>query len=332
MPTRRTRQLLVTAIALLAVPCLGAALILYLASSPSLACRRPAEGPARPGTSNRTLRSGGMQRCYRLHLPPDYDGTRPLPVVISLHGLVSNPLGQAYLSRWDDIADREGFAVVYPQGTGFPLRWNASAEFEISPVDDVQFLRDLIAQLQDVMAVDPARIYVNGMSNGGAMSHRLACEAAEVIAAVGIVSGPTVSVPGGCNPSRPIPVIAFYGTADDLVRYGGMAASSGHPSFLSRLLRLNARAVAFPSVTDWIEDWAARDGCDLVPETLPPVGDVSGIRYSDCAGGAEVILYTIEEGGHAWPGGGPTHVGKTSLDINASGTMWGFFEAHPLEP
>jgi len=326
---RRTKLgflLRLTGIAALVMICVTC-LFVFLAMNPYTACMGSNPESPRPGTSARSLVSAGLKRCYLLHLPPDYDGDQSLPLVISLPGFTSNPKGQEYLTRWNEVADNEGLLVVYPQGTSFPLRWNSSTAFTDSDVDDIQFIADLVDEVSNIMAVDPSRIYVDGMSNGGSMANRVACELAGKVAAVGVVTGPPVEPPGGCYPERPIPLIAFYGTEDPLVAYeGGIAPES----FISKLIHRSSPPVSFPSVTSYIEEWADRDGCSPVPELIPAQGDASGVRYTGCKATSEIVFYTIEGGGHAWPGGRPTFVGKTSRDIDASQVMWEFFKAHPL--
>ncbi len=302
-------------------------LLVFLAMNPYTACMGSNSESLRPGTSARSLMSAGLKRCYLLHLPPDYDGDQSLPLIISLPGFTSNPKGQEYLTRWNEVADNEGLLIVYPQGTSSPLRWNSSAAFTDSDVDDVQFLADLIDEVSTIVAVDPTRIYVDGMSNGGSMANRVACELAGKVAAVGVVTGPPVEPPGGCNPERPIPLIAFYGTEDPLVAYEGGIVSE---SFISKLIHRSSPPVSFPSVESYIEAWAERNGCTMVPELIPAQGDAGGVRYTRCKNTSEIVFYTIEGGGHTWPGGRPTFVGKTSRDISASQVMWAFFEAHPL--
>ncbi|MFN8564132.1 MAG: PHB depolymerase family esterase [Anaerolineae bacterium] len=212
---------LVTA-ALVALPTFGGAL--QAQDSPSCTIRADIAS----GSSTQQIESGGMTREYVLYIPPGYVPSQPTPLVVSLHGFAGNPHEQERDSGWDDVAGRENFIVVYPAGTGSPLRWNAGQRelqtrlrqgglfermlgerfFETVQADDVGFIRDLIAHLSDQLCIDGARIYVNGMSNGGGMTNRLACEAADVFAAAGMVAGAYTDF-GGCQPSRPIPVIAF---------------------------------------------------------------------------------------------------------------------------
>jgi polyhydroxybutyrate depolymerase len=295
-------------------------LLLGLPSLPAAADNPAACSPARralkSGDTWQTLQSGGIERRYRLHIPPQYDPVQRAPLVLSFHGFTSNGDQQALLSGWDTIADDHTFIVVYPQGTGRPSRWYAGRAPFIGEerTDDVQFVRDLLAELERNLCVDTTRIYANGMSNGGGMSNRLACELADQIAAIGGVAGGYTALPDGCKPARPIPVIAFHGTADPLVDYDG-----------NRRLRV-------PAIPTWAEDWAARNGCDLKPAQMPVKGDASAVHYGQCKDSADVILYTIDGGGHTWPGSkiGLSILGKTSADIDASATMWAFFQAHPL--
>jgi polyhydroxybutyrate depolymerase len=309
----------------------SACLLARVAIGPSLACQRPVTGPARPGTSARALLSGGLERCYLLHVPPGHDAARPAAVVFSLHGFASNAQPQEGLTGWSRLADRQGFVVVYPEGTSFPLRWNASPVFGSGDVDDVQFVKDVVTDLSRFLAVDPARVYVNGMSNGGFMSHRLACEAADTVAAIGMVAAGAADLPGGCAPTRPVPVIAFNGTDDPLVSYEGRVMERSMPEWLLALAELSPGHTELPGVRTWVVDWAVRNGCAAPPQAVPALGDASGVRYVGCENDAEVVLYTIDGGGHTWPGGKPLpFVGKTSTDVDATATMWAFFEAHPL--
>ncbi len=298
---------------------------------------------AAQGINHFTVEYGGLTREYYLYIPESYvvgqPITQPVPLVMSLHGFAGNPREQERDSGWDAIAERENFLVVYPAGTGSPLRWNAgqheipglrqrsgnlleqflSGFFETVPADDVSFIRALIDELQAFYCIDPMRIYVNGMSNGGGMTNRLACQAADVFAAAGMVAGAYTDF-GGCDPARPIPVIAFHGVKDPIVPYDG------------------DREIVFPAIETWVADWAARDQCAASPETIAgTVGAVTGTRYTGCAGDAEVDFYSIADGGHTWPGGNMGRlplaalmIGKTSHDINASETMWTFFVAHPM--
>ncbi len=149
------------------------------------------------------------------------------------------------------------------------------------------------------------------------MANRLACQLSDEIAAIGTVAGAYTEFPGGCQPTRPVPVIAFHGITDPIVPYNGNAG------------------IHFPAIKDWVVSWATRDQCSLVPEPIAgTVGDVSGIKYTGCADNAEVDFYTISDGGHTWPGAPAVLsliLGKTTQDIDATATMWQFFKTHPMQ-
>jgi polyhydroxybutyrate depolymerase len=269
--------------------------------------------------NNGTLVSAGEKRSYLLYVPESYDPTVATPLVITLHGFAQWPANQAGVSQWNELADEYGFIVVYPAGTGLPLRWRTWGDpgSATDPMQDVTFISELIDKLSTEYNIDPARVYANGLSNGGGMSFVLSCKLSERIAAIGSVAG-AYSLPWGeCNPARPLPAIVFHGTADPIVPYqGGLAGRSGY---------------TFPSIPDWVDELARRNDCDAAPQELATSGNVSGVQYVNCAG--DVVFYTIAEGGHTWPGGGyiPKFIaGNTTRDIDASRTMWDFFQQHPL--
>jgi polyhydroxybutyrate depolymerase len=270
--------------------------------------------------TNGSLVSSGEKRSYLLYVPASYDPQNPTPLVISIHGYAEWPAHQAQISRWNDLADEDGFIVVYPSGTGFPKHWRTMG-LDANPVGverDVQFISDLIDELEKNYNIDPARIYANGLSNGGGMSYLLACKLADRIAAIGSVSGGYTYPLDQCHPSRPVPLLAFHGTADPIVPFlGGPSKSFDIP---------------FPVVPDWIKGWAERNQCTRTIH-VPQDGEVSAVQYADCSQNANVIFVTIDGGGHAWPGGEPIPawiVGYTSQQIDATRMMWNFFIGQPL--
>ena len=264
--------------------------------------------------SNGSLVSSGEKRKYLLYVPKSYDPASPTPLVISLHGYSEWPFHQMQQSGWNDLAEQYGFIVVYPSGLGLPKRWRTH-----DPQPEVAFISDLIDKLAGQYHIDPNRIYANGFSNGGGMSFVLACQLSERIAAIGSVAGAYLLPWSACQPARPVPTIVFHGTADPIVPYlGGPSRSFDLP---------------FPSIPEWVEALARQQGCSGVPQAIPAEGKVSGVQYTGCDAGAEVVFYTIADGGHAWPGGKPLPkfiVGHTSADINATRTMWAFFQRHRL--
>ena len=271
--------------------------------------------------TNGSLVSSGEKRDFLLYVPASYDPATLTPLIISLHGFAEWPAHQMEISRWNNLADQYGFLVVYPSGTKFPLRWRANdaagSDNELST--DVIFISELINKLIAEYEIDTARIYVNGLSNGGGMSFLLSCELSDRIAAFGSVSGAYLLPWEACKPSRPVPAIIFHGTADPIVPF------EGGPSGMFD--------IPFPAIPEWVDTLAALNNCDGIPQTIPLTGEISGVEFTNCA--ADVVFYTIKGGGHSWPGGEPMPewiVGYTSMEIDATQLMWEFFSQHPMSP
>lgn len=261
---------------------------------------------------------GGTTRNYILHVPPSYDGSAPVPLVVNFHGYTSNAAQQELFSAMNPKADSAGFLVAYPNGTGSgtDTGWNAGAccaSAAANGVDDVGFTRALVADVEARACVDPKRVYATGMSNGGFMSHRLGCEAADLFAAVAPVAGVLGIPEASCTPSRPMPVIHFHGTADTLVPYDGNAS------------------LGFPSVPDTFAGWAKRDGCtDAQPKQTFQNGAATCTTYEQCSGGVKVTLCTLTGEGHCWPGQTLCPFGASTTDLSADDAMWDFFTAYAL--
>jgi polyhydroxybutyrate depolymerase len=233
-------------------------------------CLTPGGFP--PGERMLTLEHDGIQRQYIVHVPAGYDGSRPVPLVFDIHGLTSNASQQLALSGWAAKADQEGFIVVYPNG--LDASWNGGSlccgTSMANNVDDEGFIRAVVGRMRGDACIDAKRVYVTGLSNGGAMAHLLACRAADVFAASAPVSMSNGTVP--CQPSRPISVIMFRGTSDPLVPYDG--------------------GLLFPSAQADFDEWQMLDGCAGAPETTHGLC----ARVATCSGGVEVTLCTIDAG------------------------------------
>lgn len=230
-----------------------------------------------------------------------------MALIVNLHGFDSNAAQEETVSRMSVKADAAGFIAAYPEGLGKPQAWHFGNFTEAKA--DVEFIRDLVAELEGAGSINPKRIYVTGISNGAEMSYRLACDASDVFAAFAPVSGAYQKY-GDCNPTRPVPAVAFHGTDDKLLPYNGIPP-------------------LFPPVHDWAAAWAARNGCTSIPTVTYQKGDVTGETWSGCNQGADVVLYTIAGKGHSWPGSNmPAAI--TTQDINATDAMWDFFAAHPM--
>ena len=277
--------------------------------------------------TNGTIVSSGQKREYLLYVPTSYDRAKPTPLVISMHGGAMWPAAQMETSQWNKAADEHGFIVVYPSGAegilgGDP--WLPRGP-KIWPMEgrslelDVRFISDLIDKLEATYNIDPTRIYADGFSNGGGMSFAVSCRLSHRVAAVGAVAAAQFLPMNWCGDSRPVPMVAFDGTADPFKPYQG-GTSPISPGL-------------FPAVRDWVASWARRNRCSGDPIDAPITASVRRLAYTNCAENADVILYTVEGGGHSWPGGKPLPewmVGRTTRDINASSVMWAFFREHPL--
>ena len=284
--------------------------------------------PAMPRDSADSIQVGNLQRTYDLHLPTAYDGSKPTPLVLALHGGGGAGTGMIALTGLNGGADRNDFIVAYPDGIDH--HWNDGRV--VNPdVDDVAFISALIDHLAATLNVDRKRVYATGMSNGGIFSNRLGCELSGQLAAIAPVAG-TLSVNDAarCAPKQPVSVIAFHGTDDPLVPFNGGTVRG------ENIGGIGGEVLAAP---DTAARWAKFDGCTGSPTVadLPDVDPGDGTRvqretYGTCQGGSAVVLYIITGGGHAWPGGLPYMpalvIGKTSRDINASQLIWEFFAAH----
>jgi polyhydroxybutyrate depolymerase len=284
-----------------------------------------ASGTFPAGQTTRSVSYGGRDRSYIVYVPASASRSGPVPVVLVFHGGTGTADSAIHMSGFSDVADRNGFVVVYPNGTGRLsddklLTWNGGdccGYAQQNNVDDVGFARAIVTDLGLHLNVDVKRIYATGMSNGAILSQRLACEAAELFAAVAPVSGTLNFSP--CRPSRPISVIEFHGTADQHIPYEG---GYGPQSLVN---------VDFASVTASIGFWTAFDGCGANPQTSS-FQDVRHDTYTGCAGSTAVELYTVVGGGHAWPGGqgGWADSDRPTMTISASDLIWAFFAAHPM--
>src|SRR5581483_4975363 len=262
------------------------------------------------GDSTGTITSAGLKRTFLVHLAPSY-GKRPQPLVINYHGYSWTAQIMEHNSQMDTEADRAGFVLVYPQGVDSPPSWNAGVGSfgPTGDADDIQFTRDLLSYLEQTYCVDTHRVYIAGFSLGGGMAYRIACTLTDRIAAIATVSGAYYAIPGGCQPSRPIPVLEIHGAADNEAPY------NGNPG------------VGMAAVQDYLNGWLSRDKCDGSAQAFFQKGDVTGTQWTHCADGVIVLHYRIRDGGHTWPGTpNTTHV------IDGGVVLWQFFSQFTYPP
>lgn len=269
----------------------------------------------------------GVERTYLLHLPAGYKKNNLYPLVFVLHGGTANAENAARMSRMGLKADKENFIVVYPNGTGkFKdkfLHWNDGSERSdrgASSADDVAFFRQLINYLENNYPIDSKRVYATGFSNGAIMTHRLGVELSDKIAAIAPVSGALNY--DKSFPTDPVSVIIFHGTADKYVPYnGGIGKSSGG--------QRQDKSVAYA-----IDFWVKNNGCNPIA-VKTEYGDIIKEEYNGGKAGSEVVLYTVKNGGHAWPGGisgiRNGNVDEPTQEISATNIIWEFFKKHPKQ-
>lgn len=281
-------------------------------------------GVLQPGDYDCSLRSGGLKRTFRVHLPAGYQAAQPAPLVLVFHGGLGTGRYIQKQSRMNPVSDRHGFIAVFPDG--LHRTWNAGGcceEAMRSNIDDVGFVRDLLDALQARLAVDPRRVYATGFSNGSMLVHRLACDLPDRFAAIAPVSG-VIMVPE-CPGRQAVSVMVFHGTADPRSLWqGGLGdkdASKGTRE-------------SIPVTMDRLQH---RYACVAQPTVMLERGAVICTTYPQCRQDVEVTLCRIEGGGHQWPGGEavwPDRLGPVNTDIAASELMWQFFRRHarPVQP
>ncbi len=288
----------------------------------------------------------GRIRTYQLHIPPAYDGTQPVPLVIALHGHTGGWPELKIGAKLDQKADEEGFIVVYPNGHLAPplLRfllfintlmptlhlwghiWNC---WDYCNIDDVGFIRALINRLESKLNINSSRIYITGMSGGGMMTYRLGADLSDIVAAIAPVAGSI----GGIwytesnlyvipEPAYPMPIIVFHGLQDRNLPYEGGWVNGTIRAWNTKI-KMDITTF-FLSVDESISFWVNHNNCNPEPE-VNESGNVIKTTYVDGDSDSEVVLYTVKDGGHEWFGS-PLFPDR---NISINNLMWEFFEQHP---
>ena len=238
-----------------------------------------------------------QDRPYEVFVPTKYNSATPMPLVVMLHGYIATGALQEGYFKLQPLAEERGFLYVHPDGTqavdGAHF-WNATdacCNFRASTVDDSAYLLSIIEQVQLKYNVDPKRIFLMGHSNGGFMSHRMACDHADKIAAIASLAGAMWNDVSKCSPSSPINVLQIHGTDDELVKYGG-----------------GVFAAPFPSAEVTTSDWAKLEGCGAQPVVQPskldldrelPGAETTSYVYGSCTAGGSATLWSIAGGKHS---------------------------------
>lgn len=270
----------------------------------------------------------GRIRNYIIHIPSNYDAEEPIPLVLALHGGGGNSENMQDKTGFNQLANEEGFIVVYPDGTGRLinrlLTWNSGhcCGFAFkNDIDDVGFIRTLIEQIQQEFVIDTNKIFITGHSNGGMMAYRLGSELSDIVAAIAPVAG---SIGGKATedsevwtitePSFPISVLAIHGLLDENVAYDG---GRGNKTTGTR---------SDISVNNSIDFWVEYNNCNPIPE-IEESGNIIIETYKEGYMGTEVVLCTLINGEHWWPGSEK----DPYKEISASELIWEFFKTHPKQ-
>ncbi len=274
-----------------------------------------------------SIEVNGATRNFKVHVPASYQKEKAVPLLIALHGGGGDMNFQADEKFYHQISksESEGFIVAFPNGYsrfgGKLATWNAGTccgKGRDTNSDDVGFIKAMIEKLQSDYNIDKKRIYVTGMSNGGMMSYRLACELTDVISGIASVAGTDNTT--SCKPSRPISILHIHAKNDDHVLYNGGA---GENAFNDKSMVSN-----FTSVPATIEKWVKFNGCNNKPKRVLEKNGAWCDLYSGCKDNVHVQLCVTETGGHSWPGGEKIRESKgekPSQAVSANDVMWDFF-------
>jgi polyhydroxybutyrate depolymerase len=288
-------------------------------------------GKAEPrGEERLAVESGGRVRSYYRFIPKGYDGKHPMPLVLDVHGTSEGATIHKNATKLGPYGDTHGFITLTPEGSSPPPQFDTHLDSA-----DMQFLLDLLDEVEAELCIDTRREFVTGYSNGAMVTSVLACAFADRFAAFAPVAG--VRNPPDCNPSRPTPIVTFHGIADEWLAYQGGLGPGPYtltPPETQELIDIASPTESGLSVPDVVAAWAERNACDATPTEKSVASDVTLIAY-DCPDGADVQLYAIEGAGHTWPGsklmlGLEIFIGPTTTSISATALMWKFFKQHPL--
>lgn len=298
----------------------------------TLACGGMRRGAGKGEMYHLRFAHGGFERACLVYVPKNVPKA-PRPLLFAIHGGGGTAEGMVRLTRgrFNELADRDGFFVAYPSGV--ERHWNDMRRDPIDRahaenIDDVGFIRSIAARVAARYPIDRGRIFATGISNGGFMSLRLACEASDLVRGAAVVAAQNpVGADERCRPSRPVSLLFMNGTDDPLVPYrGGDIALFG---------KTRGSVV---STDETLRFWAVELKCGPPVESSladadPSDGTSVTLTRRMCGRGSVLALYRVQGGGHAWPGGWAYLpegiIGRTSRDISACDVIWEFFSSLP---
>ena len=281
-----------------------------------------------------SIEHDGYSRTYHLYVPSRQIEGLQSPLLIALHGRTSNGERMAQLTEFNRLADQKNFIVAYPDGIDNQWNYLHGLSGPASRPNDSEFLLALIDDIRGRQLIDPGRIYVTGISNGGFMAQRLACYAPRVFAAyASVAAGGYALMDLKCKRETPINMLYIHGTADELIPWRGLGIEDENG---------NRQRVTM-SILDSVRFWSDRNQCgsevrsqELLPAGNSPGTHVKILKSTQCANNAEVVLFAIIGGGHNWPGRtdfiSPRIAGRVNMDIHASDVIWSFFDTKFIAP
>jgi polyhydroxybutyrate depolymerase len=286
-----------------------------------------------PGDFDLSLSIGGYDRHYVVHVPASYHGA-PLPLLIMLHGAGGNGQNALNDCHWINASDNSGFIVVGPDALPFnprrregfvlnPSVWRdgSGRASHAENIDDVAFIGAILDKMQTSAAIDPLRIYIAGHSSGASMAYQLGVHLSDRIAAIAAISG-HLWLPDPLKLSYPVSLLLLDGTLDPLNPPNGGTVKMPWGNVENK-----------PPMLESFNRWANLLNCGSAPVPFDNHDRVSGLNYRSCDGRSEAVYYLIDGLGHGWPGGinrlPPRLIGPSSTAIDATSTIWSFFQRHP---
>jgi polyhydroxybutyrate depolymerase len=283
-----------------------------------------------PGDYQFSMAHGGLTRLYRVHVPASYRAASPAPLLMAFHGGGGDMNYQANDTYYGliSLSQAKGAVLVFPNGfsklrSGKLATWNAGnccADARDKDIDDVGFVRQILAEVTRQLSIDRQRVYATGMSNGAMMAYRLACEMPDTFKAIAAVAGTDNTQ--RCTPTAPVSVLHIHAQNDDRVLFNGGAGEA---------FRSASKVTDFTSVPATVAAWVQRNRCEPTPQRVLQTAGAFCDSYTGCAGQTEVKLCVTESGGHSWPGGSkPRGNEPASQAISANEVMWSFFASQPV--
>jgi polyhydroxybutyrate depolymerase len=298
------------------------------AAVPSDGCEGAATDQADLAETKLPIR--GTERRYLLSAPAWGEGDDPLPLVVDFHGLAEGADVHANMTQMGPFGVEEGFVTVFPNALGSPVAWNVDPDPASNA--DLALVEALLDKVEAERCIDTSRVYATGLSNGAMMTSTVACVYADRFAAVAPVSG--INLPDGCEPSKPVPIMTFHGTADPILMFNGgfnaaalgSALGGGDDGTTTTTVAADLNGEGYP---DTVKRWAELDGCKADAHDEDVTEEVIRRTY-DCPEDADVVFFIIKGGGHTWPSSEFSKsiekiVGHTTFDVNADEEIWSFF-------